>query len=141
MVRSLRLAGEYFFGTETSRWYRNQRIVAREHSLDRERLKEYISILRFQQTIYIGVGKVFPNLLLANAIYNFSNLDYWGLALGGEIIREVTNRLFKLDRKPFLQTRYSRHEEPESWKPEDGEGWRVNKPKSWEDEGEEWKNG
>ena len=151
-----RPVGEYFLGTETSRWYSNQRVVAREHlpeddnlNLHNSRLRKYLRSSYFEQAISLGVGRVVPDITLAASVMNFPDPKYINIFLFGEFLRVGQIIYNTLYRTPFIHSRYAK-EEPEEWEPEfierpekwqnEGEGWKPNRPKTWEDEGEDWKN-
>ena len=138
MIRPVRFVLEYFAGTETSRWYRNQRVIATEHLPNGKKLDKYLKSSRASQVVNLGLGRVAPDIALITSLYHCPDSRYLYLALAGELLRVGSMIYHRTYRTPFLQP--NRKIEIVPWKPEDSEGWKVEKPKTWEDEGEEWKN-
>ena len=130
-----RLFGEYFVGTETSRWYRNQSGLVRESDLSPESVRYFLDGYRFSSAVHFLAGRLIPNLVLGYGILSYyQTREFPQIALAGEVIRFVVTGFDRMQRKPAnvrLEHFLTPVDETDTWS--SGEGTR------WEDEGEEWK--
>ena len=142
MIRPVRFVCDYFFGTETSRWYNNQRVIANEHIPEGEKLRNTLRSLATENTIYIAIGKIVPDLVLAAGVYSYSashQFPEW--IVFGELLRNGATLYNRLNRQAVTINREGHTIEIDKQEPGESEGdsWKE-KERSWEDEGEEWKN-
>ena len=65
------ILGEYFFGTETIKFYKGLRAFNREFILGKETLIRSLQDAYLSEAIYLAIGKIIPNILTGMALYDY----------------------------------------------------------------------
>jgi len=78
----------YFLGTETSRFFKIERNIYNNQILDKEELDKRIRVSRFEEFLYIHVGKGLSSILsLSAAGYYLANNEIPSWIFFGETLR------------------------------------------------------
>ena len=85
MSRLTRCLGEYFLGTETARYYKNERSFIREVYRDNDKMNRRLRVSKIRQALELTLTRYLPNVMDAVAIaYVAISRNPYALILLGE---------------------------------------------------------